>query len=1144
MIEPPIHIDLLGKVQLRIGEQRFSRFRTAKTACLLAYLAMHAGEPLPRETLIELLWPDSEPNLARNNLSQSLSALRAQFLSALSADVLPLIADRSTVTLRLPSEAIDAKRLLTLAQLADRDRARGDSDQAAVRWRQAAEAYGGAFMPGYYEPWCESTARELQLTAHRAAMSWAAAANTDRLEALRRAIRIDPLDDEAYVQAIELLRSRGDQTGAERIAAEMKRAFDAIGMGLPPDVAALTAKSAQVLPAGVLSELRPMPEVIALIAFSGPVAANPLDGWPVELSAGQRGCAFASPNMALKWIGEVAWQGEAKIVMTLGESSRLLNLDEEIQSIWDWIQPGYVVASTAAAALATPNPGSHWTELSGGVSGWRVLAGASMAVPAELAISPPTGEVEGLVRPTSHFVGREADLQSAEAWLKSDGRVLVVTGPGGVGKTRLTQELALRRSHIGDVRWIFVELAPVVTTESAIQAIAEVFARDSKVESQDARAVATAGGSASTVLVLDNVEHLLRDDSLSQWLHRLLSHAPSLRILASSRKRIGLQSEVELALRPLDTPSLADAPEDLRHAESMRLLLDRLSTSMPDTSITDSNLLELAQICRRLEGLPLAIELAAARLAVQSPRRLIERLARRLDVDGKQKSLESTVSWSLELVEPETRALFCDLAVFRGGFDLEAVEAVTGNPDAVDHLAELREVSLLRSTNQAGKVRFHILEVVREFGEASLSPDRLAELRQRHAEYFAHLAARGDAKFATPDQTRWLTWLEQDHDNLRVALDFWCQANAWEQALKMSSELWRFWHVRAHLSEGRSRLNSILLNEETRQHKRWRARALNGLGRLVYLQGDYPDSLAIHTEALELSRAAGDRDAEGLAHQSIGAIGYELGDYATALAKYEESLAIRRELGDRVGIGNSLNWLGIVLTDQGRYAEAEDALRESLTIRREIGDMGGVARALTSIGIIARQTLRPDDARRAYQEALALQREIGDQRAVAGLLSNLSLVAIAEGDLAEAYDLLQEGLSIQRSVGDKWGIATLNANLATVERKRGNLAAAAKHLKESLQLRLDIDNRWGVAYSLEGTASWALAAGDALSCVQLHTAAASLRQAIGSPLPESERAEAEVQLLEARKQVNEAPEISTDEAVALALRILGQTPAS
>ncbi|MBV6457731.1 MAG: hypothetical protein HONBIEJF_00850 [Fimbriimonadaceae bacterium] len=1106
---------------------------------------MHAGEPCPRDTLIDLLWPESEPNLSRNNLSQSLSALRAQFLSALGSEELPLFADRFAITLKVPAESVDALKVQSYAEVADRAKVRGDSAQVRDRSRQAAEAYTGAFMPGYYESWCESMARDLQLVAYRAALQWSSFdEGSNRVEALRRAIRIDPLDDEAYLLAISQLKSLGDLAGAERIAAEMKRAFEAIGMDVPTEVAALTTRALPGTPHGPLSELRPIPEIVALVALSVPVSLEPIESWPVELAAGQHGWAFGSPTSAIKWVAGNLVQSGTKAVVTMGESARLADLDQEIQSIWDWVQPGFVVASGAAAMLTPPPEGCRWKELGSSLSAWRVLETADAPMPAELAVNPPTGDVEGLVRPISHFIGRQAVMAAAEAWLSGDGRVLVVTGPGGVGKTRFTQELALRNSRTTAVRWIFVELAPVATSESAMQSLAEAWVSDQKVNASDPKAVAMAADGRPTIAVLDNLEHLLADSSLTQWLHRLLSLAPTLRIVASSRRRTGMQSEVELSLEPLATPSLADSPGQLRHAESMRLLLDRLSGSLPDTAIDDTNLLELAQICRRLEGLPLAIELAAARLAVLSPRKLIERLARRLDVDGKQKSLESTVSWSLDLVPADTRALFCELSVFRGGFDLEAVETIMGNPDAVDHLAELREVSLLRSSVQAGKHRFQILEVVREFGEAALPAERQIELRERHAEFFANLASRGDARFATRDQSRWLTWLEQDHDNLRVALDYWCATENWERALRMGAELWRFWHVRAHLSEGRSRLNSILQREETRAYPRWRSRALNGLGRLTYLQGDYNESREIHQEALVLSREVEDRDAEALALQSIGAIGYELGDYTTALGKYEESLAIRRELGDQIGIGNSLNWLGIVLTDQGRFDEAEAALQESLAIRREIGDMGGVARALTSMGIIARQTLRPDDARRAYQEALALQREIGDQRAVAGLLSNLSLIAMAEGDLTEAEDLLQEGLGIQRSVGDKWGIATLNANLATVERKRGNLVAAATHLKESLQLRLEIDNRWGVAFCLEGAASLALSRGDPESCLKLHLAAAELRKTIGSPLPESERTAVEAEVEAARKIAPSVKPLSLEDAVDHAFSVLDQALAS
>ena len=573
--------------------------------------------------------------------------------------------------------------------------------------------------------------------------------------------------------------------------------------------------------------------------------------------------------------------------------------------------------------------------------------------------------------------------------------------------------------------------------------------------------------------MLDNFEHVLEAAPIAG---RLLAAAPHLRLIVTSRAPLHLAGEHEYPVPPLALPT---TPEAAAGSPAVALFAARARAVQPTFELDAANTAAVVDVCVRLDGLPLAIELAAARTKLLSPVALAERLDRRLalltggprDAPPRLQTLRSAIDWSHELLDDEQRVLLRRLAVFVGGFGLDSAAAVAGPRATLDRIGELVDQSLLaRADGPGDEPRLTMLETVREY-----ALERLAEsgeagaVRDRHAAAFLALAEAAEPALRGPDQTAWLARLDAERDNLRAALTRCVESGDADTGLRIAAALWRFLQLRGHSAEGRERIARLLALPTTAQ---LRAQGLACSGRLAWFQGDL----------------------------------------AAARTEFEESLALNRELGDEYGIAFCLHNLGMVALSRGEYGAARALCGEALTRFQRAGEHSASSMSLHFLAEIDRLEGDRRSARERGEAALRLARSAGDRRAIAYSLMRLGAVAVDNRDHEEALERLHESLQAARALRDMWTLPTILTLLGVVAGRSGERETAHRLLVEGLLLRRDGGDRPGIAESLERLAELAAAGGDAARAVTLLGVADAIRDEAGAPVLGTDRAALEERL--------------------------------
>lgn len=772
------------------------------------------------------------------------------------------------------------------------------------------------------------------------------------------------------------------------------------------------------------------------------------------------------------------------------------------------------------------------------------------------AAFPPLKSLEVLpnnlpVQLTS-FIGREREMVEVKRLLDAT-HLLTLTGMGGSGKTRLALQLAADLLEgFADGVWL-VELAalsdPTLVPQTAAAALG--------VREEPGRAPLVTMldflRPKEMLLILDNCEHLTA--ACAELVTALLRAGPRLKVLATSRERLGITGEASYTVPPLAVPDIrrAASAEKAIRFEAVRLFVERAALSQPGFSLTDENAPAVTQICRALDGIPLAIELAAARVNVLSVAQIAQRLDDRFQLlrGGsrtalpRQQTLQATMDWSYDLLPPKERVLFQRLSVFAGGFALEAAEAICTGEDvdsgeALDLLTHLIDKSLVVVDQQGKAVRYRLLDTVKAYAHARLMESGEERgLQSRFRQWYLHLAERVEPMLSGSDE-RWLDRLEAEHDNLRVALEGFLKNGEGEAALRLSAALFRFWHVRGYWTEGRRWLETALADSPGAPVG-LRAKALSRAGSLAQSQGDYGRAHTLSEQSLAIQRELGDKHGILVSLNTLGNIAYHQGDYAAAREIHEESLAYGRDVGDKVGVATSLLNLAVVADHQGAYREAASLCSESLSIFRELGDKRGAAAALNLLGIIASDQGDYATAHQYYEESVVLHRELGDKRGIAASLSNLGLLARVQSDYATAYALYEESLAIRRELQHRPGIAASLSSLGFVAWHQGSPDRASHFFRESLVMRRRLGDKAGIAECLEGLAR---VVRDSDRAAQLFGAAEALREAVGVLLPPSDRADYDHQVSKVRSALGEAAfagawekgrRLTLDEAIGSAL---------
>jgi len=526
----------------------------------------------------------------------------------------------------------------------------------------------------------------------------------------------------------------------------------------------------------------------------------------------------------------------------------------------------------------------------------------------------------------------------------------------------------------------------------------------------------------------------------------------------------------------------------------------------------------VAEICVRLDGLPLAIELAAARIKLFPPQAMLARLERRLellrggarDVPDRHQTLRQAIAWSYDLLETGEQTLFRRLAVFARGCTLEAAEAVcqavyalAAGPgqslEVLDGVASLLDKSLLRQQEQAsGEPRFRMLETIREYGlECLTASGEESVVRRAHAAYYLTLVEAAEPALTGPEQATWLERLETENDNLRAALHWAEESGEAEIGWRLAGALCQFWLMRGHLREGQDRLARLLGLAGAPPHTAARAKALTRAGHLADNLSDYAAAHAFFEESLAIRRELGDTGGIAAVLNDLGWVAWRRNDYTAARTLSEESLVIWRQLGDKKGIATSLHNLGWVAYHQGNYAAAHALFQESLALRRELGDKWGIAYELSHMG---RTAHRQGDYRRAtalLEEAVALFRDMGMKQYFAYASTHLAAVAHDQGNNERTMALLEESLTLLRDIGDKDGLAYTLSILGTVVHTQGDDERATALHEESLGLWMAIGFKWGMALALSRLGTVAHAQGDAGRATALYEESLALRQELG-----------------------------------------------
>ena len=704
-------------------------------------------------------------------------------------------------------------------------------------------------------------------------------------------------------------------------------------------------------------------------------------------------------------------------------------------------------------------------------------------------------------------------------------RLLTLTGAGGIGKTRLALQVATDLLDGFADGVYFVSLAHLSDSGLVLPTIVQTFDLKETPGWSPLEQLKAFLRDKHLLVLLDNFEQVIMAAPL---LVELLYACSELKLLVTSRVRLRVSGEHELPVQPLALPDSKHLPEtaSLLQYAAVALFVQRAQAIKPDFQLTASNAQTIAKICLHLDGLPLAIELAAARLKLLSPLALLARLSQRLRVltDGvqdapvRQQTLRNTLAWSYDLLSADEQRLFRRLSVFVGGCTLEAIEAVcsalgNGALSALQGVASLIDKSLLwQREPEAEEPRFLMLETIREYGLEVLEASGEEQLtRQAHAHYYLALAEGAESHLHGPEQAGWFDRLEQERDNLRASLH-WLLERAEdreriEMALRLGSALWWFWLVRGPVSEGWTELSQALARSKE-VAVAVRAKALWAAGWLAGLSGDSERAEALCKESVALFREIGDKAGVAMASLILGIAALWKSQPAVARSRFEGSLALFRELGDKEYIGWSIYHLAAVDLFQGEYTRAHLLFEESLALFKELGNTGAVTIVSPYLG---QALFFQGDAAKAQvvlEEGLALSKQIGFKQWEAFEFGILGQVFLHQGNFALARSAFEENLALSRQMGDREGTGFSLCLLARVEAGQGNHATARVLYEESLALSRDLANHsWEIASYLEGLAELVVPEGEPAWAARLWGTAEALRETSGAPLPPVYRAD-------------------------------------
>jgi predicted ATPase/class 3 adenylate cyclase len=765
-----------------------------------------------------------------------------------------------------------------------------------------------------------------------------------------------------------------------------------------------------------------------------------------------------------------------------------------------------------------------------------VIAGLSADFPPLKTLDNPFDSLPAQPTP---LIGRENDVATLGQLLsREDVHLVTLTGPGGMGKTRLAIQTAseLHDEFVDGI--YFVSLAPINDPMLVIPTIARAFGiRDGVGQPISAR-LEEVLQRKRVLLLLDNFEQVV---GAASQVADLLTTCPQLKLLITSREVLHVRAEHEFVVPPLALPDLAHPPglAALASVSSVALFLQRAQAVKPDFQLTSINARAVEEICIRLDGLPLAIELAAARMKLLSPYVLLARLSRRLtiltsrarDVPTRQQTLRNTIEWSYQLLSLEDQRLFRWLSVFVSGWTLQAAEAVCEGSDersgqVLDGVASLIDKSLLQRMEQTEaeneEPRLQMLETIREYGLEALTANGEGEIaRQAHANYFLSLAEEAEPALKGPLLVTSLERLEREHDNLRTAMQWAVESGRTELALRYGIALERFWVVRGHRNEGLALLERAL-EGSAGVATDVRAKGLLATARLAFIQSNYDQGELLAQESLALFRKLGDRRGIALSLDRLGMAAWRRGDFPAARVLLEEDLPLFKEVDDKDRVAWSLFTLGLLNNKQGQYSRAYALFEESLKLFRALGNKRGIAASLTQLA--GTLFVSQGDQTMIYpllKEGLSLDQEVGDKEGMAVTSLLLGWVALKQGAVVTARSRMEQSLVLYREMEHREGMAEALSLLGKAEASLGDYAFARTLYEDSLAIAQEIGDKELIASGLEGLASVVAMQGEPAWATRLWGTAEALREVIGAPLQPVEQTDYDHAVAAVRRDLGE-----------------------